>query len=301
MRQTQRRAIARLLMGLLIVCIGSTAVANAAGLTLVASGSRVFVTGQQRCGTGPLTVSPFGTPNGSGQYTQVRVSGINGTCSVGGVAVIQSAAPYTVLFSAAGSVSGNAFTATSTAFTPPATAGGIALVSLDGWIVPATWSYTPPPPPPPPPPTGAISCRPASASVTATCTANVTAWTFWGTGYRVEFTITTTATTPFRWEVTLNLGAQRTPQLVSMGYPMFPGYPVPAGSYWQQWTPTGFTHSNLCTTTTNAQLPSVTLRGAFDWNRNVSASAPAGSGGFQANQSGGGALGTAGGIPTCAN
>ena len=138
-RPASPRTFARALIGLLLVCIASTAVANAAGLDLVASGSPVYVTGDQRCGTGPLTVSPSGTPVG-GQYTQVTVSWIVGNCSVGGVAVVMAAPPNTVLFSGTGAVSGSSFTASSTAFTPPTTANGVAYVSLDGWIVPATWS-----------------------------------------------------------------------------------------------------------------------------------------------------------------
>jgi hypothetical protein len=298
-RPASPRAFARALIGLLLVCICSTAVANAAGLNLVASGSPVYVTGDQRCGTGPLTVSPSGTPVG-GQYTQVTVSGIVGTCSVGGVAVVQAAPPNTVLFSGTGPVSGSSFTASSTAFTPPATADGVAYVSLDGWIVPATWSFTPPVPP-----SNAISCRPVDPNVNATCTVLVTGWNFWGTGYRVDFSIITTSLTPFRWEARFDISQQLLPLVLFQGYSLFPGYPVPAGPWWSQWTPSRFTHSNLCTTTTNAQLPVVWLRGPHHWNRNVSALQPATSMGFQVVEGGNpnqsGALGTSKGIPTCTN
>jgi len=278
---------------LVAVAAASIGAASAAGLPLVASGSPVYTTGAQRCAGGPVTVTPSGTPAG-GQHDQVTVEGVGGSCAVGGVAVLTATPPHTVLFSGVGTVAGDAFTATSTAFTPPADA--IALVSLDGWIVPATWSYTPPPPPPPP--AGAISCRPVDPAVTGSCTVQVTNWDFWGSGYRVNFSITSTSPTPFEWEVQFDLSQQVDPVRLAQGYPLFPGYPVPAGGWWSSWTPTQFTHSNVCSVGTNADLPIVRLRGPFQWNRFVSASQPAVAMGFQANQSGGGPLG-GGGIPAC--
>lgn len=280
------------LAALVLVVVATLGAANAAGLQLVASGSPVFATGAQRCDAGPLTVSPSGTPAG-GPHTQVTVSGIDGPCATGGVAVLAGTAPHTVLFSGTGPVDGGAFTATSSAFAP--TADAIALVSLDGWIVPATWAYTPPPPPPP---ADAISCRPVDPAVTATCSVHVGNWTFWGSGYRVDFSVTTTSPTPFEWEIQLDLSKQVAPPRLSLDLPLFPGYPVPAGGWWSSWTPTQFTHSNVCSVGTNADLPIVRLRGPFQWNRYVSASQPAVAMGFQANQSGGGPLGGSG-VPAC--
>lgn len=178
--------------------------ASAAGLQLNAFGSPVFVTGDQRCGGGNLTVTPTGTPSG-GQYTQVAVSGITGVCTVGGVAVVQASPPHTVLFSGTGTVSGGAFVVTSSAFTPPATADAVALVSLDGWIVPATWSFTPPPVNLP-----AVSCRiPSDPSIQ--CTATVGNGTDWGwpttTNFNRFYTVSTNHPTPVEWEATINLSS----------------------------------------------------------------------------------------------
>lgn len=287
------RALTVGLAGVIAIVLAWTTIAHAADLGVVGGQqSLVHTNGFHQCTSGPLTVAPSGTPN-NGQYTQVTVSGINGTCSVGAVAVIMAQAPNTVRFVGSGAVSGNSFTATSNAFTPPNTAAGWAFVAVDGWVIPATWQHTPPTPP-----ASAISCAPVDPNVTATCTVNVSQWNFWGSGYRVDFTITTTSPTPFQWELRFDIGKQVTPPNTSGGAPLFPGYPVPAGAWWPQWTPAGFTHSNVCSVGTNAQLPVVRLRGPYAWNRNVSASQPATSMGFQAAQSGGGPLGGSG-IPAC--
>ena len=127
---------------------------------------------------------------------------------------------------------------------------------------------------------------------TATCTAVVTRWDFWGSGYRVDFTVTTPSATPFEWEVALDLSA--TGQAAPGGGTLFPGYPVPAAQWWSSWTPTHFSGSNVCADSRAGELPVVRLRGSSGWSSEVSASTPVQSLGFQANQNGSGTINSLG-------
>lgn len=256
------------------------ATASAAGLAVAGrDGSRVYAHGASRCAAGPVTVSPSGTPS-AGQYTQVTVSGISGTCSAGQIAVVSSTGPYAVRFSGAGTASGGTLVVPGAAFTPPATGSAIALVTIDGWKIPATWSYSPAPS------YGALACYPADPSVTASCAVEVTSWSLWEGGYRVNFRVTTTSSTPLRWEVRLDLSRQVDPPSLRGGVPLFPGDPVPPFGSTPSWTPTLFQGENFCAVSTAAELPVVRLRGVA-WNRDVSAPSPAGALGLQPQRSGG--------------
>lgn len=133
------------LLVVLAFAILSVAGAQAAGLSLT-SPTRPSAKQLARCAPGPVTVSPTGTST-AGQFTQVAVSGISGSCTVGAVRVASGAAgAWTQVFvsSSSTAVSGGAFSATGTAFTPPVTTSGRAWVTLNGWPVPATWAYAPP-------------------------------------------------------------------------------------------------------------------------------------------------------------
>ncbi|WP_421732299.1 hypothetical protein [Cellulomonas sp.] len=197
---TGRGALALAVVVVLLAFFATVAPASAARLT-VASKARAYAMTTPRCTNGPLTVVPTGTANAQGQFTSVRVTGITGTaCTTGRVIMYRSTAPATILFGATGTVSAGALTATSTAFTPPASAGGSVFVTLNGWAVPATWAYTPPPPP-------LLSCiTPDDLSVG--CTATVSSGTAWGTplsDYLGTVTISTTSRTAVRWQLTINL------------------------------------------------------------------------------------------------
>lgn len=198
----RRRAAAALVVVLGAVLL-TTSAAHAASLTLTAP-QRPFVTAKARCTSGPVTVTATGTPN-AGQYTQVRVTGITGACATGAVRVATGSGStwsQAYVSTSATAVSGGALTATGPAFTPPATASGKAFVVLDGWPVPATWTFTPAALP-------ALSCQTYDASgnpLTAPCTATITGGSEWGsplnTFYR-GIRVTTTSTTPVRWRVTI--------------------------------------------------------------------------------------------------
>ncbi|NUU18915.1 hypothetical protein HP550_16815 [Cellulomonas humilata] len=179
----------------------------AAGLTLVGK-SRPFAATSSSCTTGTLTVAPSGTPV-AGKYTAVTVSGIKGsTCATGRVIVYGSSAPGTIVFTGTGTVTGTTMTATSSAFTPPASAAAAVYLTLNGWLVRATWAYTPPPPP-------LLSCT-TPYDATATCTATVASGTQWPTpptDYLGMVRISTTSTTAVRWRITMNLSDATLPFL----------------------------------------------------------------------------------------
>lgn len=173
----------------------------AAGLTLVGK-ARPFAVTSARCTNGPLTVFPSGTVTG-GKYTSVTVTGISGSlCTTGRVIVYGSSSPGTIVFNGTGTVSGATMTSTSTAFTPPSSSGASAYVTLNGWVVPATWSFAAPLP--------LISCS-SPSDPTATCTAVLFGTPDkWGgppnTDYNAYFDISSSAaTTSVRWQVTINL------------------------------------------------------------------------------------------------
>lgn len=142
--RSSRPALAAALVAFVLLVVATVVPAAAASLKVV-GGTRAYGATAARCTNGPLTVSPTGTANASGQYTSVKVTGITGTvCTGGRVILYRSAAPSTVLLSANGTLSAGTLTATSSAFTPPASGGALAYVTLNGWAVPATWSFTPP-------------------------------------------------------------------------------------------------------------------------------------------------------------
>ena len=139
---TRHRAALVVLLGFLIASIVSTSVASAASISLLMRG-RTYATTMSRCTDGPLTVVPSGTGS-NGTFTQVKVTEIAGACTAGRVIVYQAASPNTVLALGTGTVSSSSMVVTTGQFVAPTTSAGRAFVMLDGWSVPATWTYTPP-------------------------------------------------------------------------------------------------------------------------------------------------------------
>ena len=187
----------------LVLLVVATVVPAAAASLMVVGGTRAYGATAARCANGPLTVSPTGTANASGQYTSVKVTGITGAvCTGGRVIIYRSTAPSTVLFSANGTISAGTLTATSSAFTPPASSGALAYVTLNGWAVPATWSFAATLP--------LVSCT-SPTDPAATCTAVLVGTPDkWGgppnTDYNVYFDVSSSAaTTSVRWQITINL------------------------------------------------------------------------------------------------
>lgn len=265
----------RVLTGALLVGVVFAAAGpgSAASLTITAGSVSTAIV-EKPC-SGSLAAT---TPSTSTPVSAVTVTA-PATCSGRQLQVAVTTGGATVEGAAAVPESGVVTVGLNGAYTP-STATQVS-ATVDGWNLPATWAYTPPP-------AGAITCYPVDPSVTATCAVSVTGWSFWGSGYRLDFTVTTPSPTPFEWEVRLDLSA--TGQQAPGGGTLFPGYPVPAAQWWSTWTPTHFSASNVCADSRSGEVPVVRLRGSGSWNRTVSASAPAQSMGFQANQSGSGTI-----------
>lgn len=223
--RTARVRLRRRLATALVVVLGavllSTSAAHAATLTLLAP-KRPVLASAARCTNGPVTVTPAGTPVG-GQYTQVRVSGITGTCATGAVRVATGSGSTWVqsfVSTSTTAVTAGQLTATGPAFSPPATASGKTFVVLNGWPVPATWTFTPPALP-------ALSCQTFDDNgnpLSAPCTATITGGAEWGNPLNVFYRgirVTTTSTTPVRWRVTISFADTSVfpfvPQRVSEG------------------------------------------------------------------------------------
>ncbi|UJP40954.1 hypothetical protein [Cellulomonas palmilytica] len=192
-RAVRRHPVVALLV-VLAVAVMSVAGAQAAGLSLLAP-TRPTAQQLARCAPGPVTVSPTGTAT-AGQFTQVAVSGVSGSCTVGAVRVASGAAgAWTQSFvSSSSAISGGTFTATGAAFTPPVTANGRAWVTVNGWPVPATWTYAPP-------------AGPVSPGNDSTVMPSIE-WTLvTNNPVQVCFiaTVSTTSTTPVPWQLRLDL------------------------------------------------------------------------------------------------
>ena len=200
--RARRRAAAAFVVVLGAVLLTTTA-AHAASLTLTAP-QRPVQAKVARCTSGPVTVTPTGTATG-GQYTQVRVSGITGACATGAVRVATGSGStwaQSFVSTSTTTVAAGQLTATGPAFTPPTTAAGKTFVVLDGWPVPASWTFTPPALP-------ALSCQTFDASgnpLSVPCQATITGGSEWGSPLNVFYRgirVTTTSTTPVRWRVTI--------------------------------------------------------------------------------------------------
>lgn len=171
----------------LVVAVLATGVASAARLGLAGS-ARPYVLTAARCATGPATVTPSGTPVG-GQYTQVTVTGLTGTCTQGRVLLATSTG--SVLLDATAPLTGGAFTATATTpFTAPTASTARVFVAGGGWPVAATWTA--------PAPAGPVYPAPDGTAFDTSVTWDLTNAT---SGQQACFTIrvTTRSTTPIVW------------------------------------------------------------------------------------------------------
>lgn len=192
------RVLLAVVVTLLVVVLG-TSEASAAQLALVARTDTAWAQTSARCQSARLTVTAGSTA------TTVRVTGVTAACV--GLPLVVSLYDPTVTTSPqvarrfAGSATAAATTTvTGTALTPAANL--VPRVTIGGWLVPSTWTWTAPVPTLP-----AVSCR-VPASPSTPCTATVTRvnqWSSPATSYQWFVTVSTTSRTPVVWELTFNL------------------------------------------------------------------------------------------------
>ncbi|GIG22566.1 hypothetical protein Cch01nite_32900 [Cellulomonas chitinilytica] len=198
MTRASRRVAVSALVALLCLAVAGLSSAGAAGLRLAGGASPYDSTGP-RCSTGPAVVQPTGTVV-AGRYTQVRVTGLTGTCSTGRVIVSTTTgtSTSTVVLDGTGTVTAGAFTATTaTPFTPPSSSTGTVFVSVDTWPVPATWTFAP---------AGGGSCVVLGPNPSgATCAVSFGADTDGRADvYNIKATVTTTSANPVQWQATFD-------------------------------------------------------------------------------------------------
>jgi len=197
MTGASRRVAVSAVVVLVCLLVAGLSTAGAASLRL-AGGTSPYDSVRPRCGAGPAAVQPTGTAT-AGQYTQVRVTGLTGSCGTGRVVVSTSAG--TVVLDGTGAVTGGAFTATTTTpFTPPSTSTGKVFVSVDTWPVPATWSFAPA--------TGGSCVILGPNPSGATCAVAFGPDTDGRADvYNIKATVTTTSANPVQWQATFDFAA----------------------------------------------------------------------------------------------
>jgi len=223
MTRVARRLAVSAVVALVCLAVAGLSTAGAASLRLVGGTSPYDQTGP-RCTAGPAVVTPTGTSTG-GQYTQVRVTGLTGTCTTG--RVIVSTSTGTTVLDGTGAVADGAFTATAaTPFTPPTTSAGKVFVSVDTWPVPARWTFAP---------AAAGSCvvlGPNSSG--ATCAVSFGPDTDGRADvYNIKATVTTTSAQPVQWQATFDFANLTSFPFVARYVGEYAGnwslQPVPAG------------------------------------------------------------------------
>lgn len=189
------RPLLALLLVLAVVVPAAARPASAAGLDLLAGRGRVWASTDVRCQGAPVAVT---TSTTSGAATTVRVTGVADACRDLPVVVSlgDPARGSARVFRGEGRATATT-AVTGAAFTPSAQL--VARVTVGGWPVPATWSWTPP----------AAPVGPVRPGTPGTTLSAVT-WTL-VTNNPVQacFTVavTTTSTTPVVWRVDLDLNA----------------------------------------------------------------------------------------------
>ncbi len=194
MTRVSRRFAVSAIVALLCLAVAGLSTAGAASLRLVGGTSPYDQVGP-RCTAGPAVVQPTGTATG-GQYTQVRVTGLTGTCASG--RVIVSTSTGAVVLDGTGTVAGGAFTATAAVpFTPPSSSSGKAFVSVDTWPVPASWTFAP---------VSGGSCVVVGPNPSgATCAVSFGPDTDGRADvYNIKATVTTTSQQPVQWQATFD-------------------------------------------------------------------------------------------------
>lgn len=135
----------------IVLAASFLALDGASASSLVLDGpTRASTTSLARCGNATVVVEPSGAAAADGSYSRVRVSGVPSDCRRGTVRVARRSGAATwqqfVAVGPAATVDTGAFEIDVPGYVPPATEVGSAWVTLDGWPMPATWTYIPPPP-----------------------------------------------------------------------------------------------------------------------------------------------------------
>ncbi|WP_143320199.1 hypothetical protein [Cellulomonas iranensis] len=206
---TRRRAVRRIavtLSGAAVLAVTlvllAAQVASAAGLPLTGTGARAWAATAQRCQEAPVTVT-------AASGTAVRVTGVQAAC-VGRPLVVTLYDPA-VTSSAAQSrrftgqaTAGATTTVAGGAFTPAAAL--VPRVTVDGWLVPSTWSGPQP----------FVRCT-VPDDPAASCTATLVNRQQWGyptpTTWLANVVVSSTSPTPVTWQVDVDLSDPELPFL----------------------------------------------------------------------------------------
>lgn len=180
---------------LVLAVLAAGLVGGSASQLGLAQPARPLATSFSRCSGNTLTITG----------TAVAVSGIDAAACSGKQLTVHVRSGGSTL-----TVSGTISAATATLTLPSAvtSANGVA-ASIATWLVPVNWSVTP----------GAL---PAASCVSIddpqlTCSAAITELNYWGypttSDYNATIRVTSTSTTPVRWQVTINLSNSAFPML----------------------------------------------------------------------------------------
>ena len=142
-KPSARRAALALVALVVAVGLGTTSVASAAKITM--SGGRLFATATSRCQDASAAVTAAST---STSVTAVSVSGLSSACAGSAVTVevydptVTGGWSAAVVATATGTAASGTQVYAAAAFTPSSSLK--VRVTIGGWLLPATWSYTPP-------------------------------------------------------------------------------------------------------------------------------------------------------------
>lgn len=203
-----RGAVVALLTALALAFAGMT-VSSASALTLTA-GSAPRGQTPSRCTSQAVAVT---TPATSGTATSVTVTNLDSSGCGGKAVVVAVYDPTLTTWSAAkkfevtGSINATTMTLTSTAtFTP--TSSQKVYVTVGGWPIPGTWTYSNPSTAP------LVTCI-ALNNPSLTCSATLSRLDKWGTpysDYNAYFTVSSPSTTAnVQWQITINLASSSLP------------------------------------------------------------------------------------------
>ncbi|RHA41971.1 hypothetical protein [Cellulomonas rhizosphaerae] len=185
-------------VALALVALLTASVASASAMSLTSS-KRQYLTSASRCSGQTVAAS---TPSTSGTSTSVVVSNLDASACAGKALVVTvyepTASTWTAAkrFEATATVAAATATLTSSAFT--ATTSEKVYVTIGGWPVPATWSYTP---------LAATPDAPVTPGTNVVLPPNTPVWAPSGNGKQVCVTISVTGTsaTPTSWTADLHV------------------------------------------------------------------------------------------------
>ncbi|NCT92531.1 hypothetical protein GXB85_16465 [Cellulomonas sp. APG4] len=235
LRAVRPRTVVRtVLAGALVgVLAASAAVGHAARLPL-APASLTSVTVAERCADAIAVTAPATTT-----ATVVRLT-VPQECvgSEARLRLVGTAGPLAQDDVVAGLPAAGAVDVPVPAYAPAAVVG-VAL-TLDGWGVVATWTWTPPVAGP------AITCWTSDPARPCTATATVRGGNVWSTGYDLDITVrdarTGNANNPVEWTIRIDFSHSRYP-----------------------WVPTSAFGSGVVRQSSCADLPVLTLAGQTGW------------------------------------